>query len=133
MATTPYVLLAYMRTSARALALIRAVGRIASFVPRAEKEHWLRWAQIDRRNFLLLLGCVDARKADAAAAATTTVVGRRPAQHLLRFLMRPAVMQLIGDEPLRAATSKHWQSSVDRLALSHVYCTCMGAHTTGRR
>jgi hypothetical protein len=39
---------AYMRTSARALALIRAVGRNASFVPRAEKEHWLRWAQIDR-------------------------------------------------------------------------------------
>jgi hypothetical protein len=79
---------AYMRTSARALALIRAVGRIASFVPRAEKEHWLRWAQIDRRIFLLLLGCVDARKADAAAAAATatTVVRRRPAQHLLRFL-----------------------------------------------
>jgi hypothetical protein len=49
-------------------------------------------------DFLLMLGCVYAVKADAAA--TTTVVRRRPAQHLLRFLMRPAVMQLIGDEPL---------------------------------
>jgi hypothetical protein len=97
--------------------LVRAVGRIASFVPCAENEHWLRWAQIDRRIFLLLLGCVDAVKADAAA--TTTVVRRRPAQHLLRFLMRPAVMQLIGCYLQALAKQRRSASVVARLLLLH--------------
>jgi hypothetical protein len=35
----------HMLASARALAWRRAVGRIASFVPRVEDEHWLRWAR----------------------------------------------------------------------------------------
>jgi hypothetical protein len=67
---------------ARALAWHRAVGRIASSVPRADDEHWLCWAQIGRRSFAACYFAVNAKKTDDANA-----VRRSPAQHLPRLLL----------------------------------------------